>query len=587
MCGILAALRGAGAPPLDAAVLRRLAALQSHRGPDGSGDTAQHDGAGFAVTDAVLLHERLAIIDVSGGAQPLFSADGQVALVANGEVYDYVRHRRELEAAPSRCVFATHSDCEVLLHLYLTHGPSFLADADVHGMFGFVIVDNRPAGHGVGDGHGGSGSYSHSDVGDGDGDGGAAAAAAATDAGDARAPDRAPRPRIIVARDHVGIVPLHWGRGKDGTVWVASEIKSLIGAAFDSVVGRDGGGGGGGVDAPLSVAHFPPASMYDSATDAVTRWYEPAYIAKTPTAPLDVTALRDALVRAVRSHMMSDVPYGVVLSGGLDSSLIAAVAARVLAEKSAGDGGDGGGVPDHQWVPPARLNTFTIGFEGSSDLKHAQIVADYIGSEHHNFVVTPDEVVGAIDASVRHLETYDAGVTRPGTMQYLLAKKIHALGVKVVLSGEGADEVFAGYWCVVSRGTDEVDACAWLCRAGCGPGVQYLFKLYRCVAQATPHRLTQAWTLPIVPPLVYSVLCGITHTLPCQALQEHRQPRGSAQGGREHARPPASQLLYARQQGHVRARRRATRAAAGQVVPQRGDGHGSCTQDARGAAWVD
>lgn len=218
---------------------------------------------------------------------------------------------------------------------------------------------------------------------------------------------------------------MYWGTGKEGTLWVSSELKAIVGGSELN-------------DPPQSVKHFPPATFFNSHLGS-QEFYSLPSCQSLPRSPYDPTALINAIFAAVRSHMASDVPYAVLLSGGIDSSVIAAVAARIHAEKQK-IGGNG------QWHTP-RLTTFCLGLSNSStDKKHAQAVADHIGSEHHFLEVTEEELLDALRPTVEHLETFDSAQIRAGMLQYLLAKRIKPFGFKVVLSGEGADEIFAGYW---------------------------------------------------------------------------------------------------------------------------------------------
>lgn len=344
----------------DLVALRReamaLSQRQRHRGPDWSGVYVD-DGA-------ILVHERLAIVDPASGAQPLRSPEGDLALAVNGEIYNH----RELRAASSYA-FTTGSDCEVINALYRKHGTDFLGQ--LNGIFAFALWD-------------------------------------------------AGRKRYIIARDPVGVCPLYWGHDREGRLCVASEMKSLVGVCAD-------------------VAPFPPGHVYDSETGEAVRYWTPGWrdydatVGKT----IDPKDLRTAFEAAVHRQMMTDVPYGVLLSGGLDSSLVAAVAAgyarRRIEEDDRGEA----------WWP--RLHSFAIGLEGSPDLKAAEIAAEALGTVHHGFRYTFEEGLDALPEVIRHIETYDVTTIRASTPMFLLARRIKAMGVKMVLSGEGSDEVFGGY----------------------------------------------------------------------------------------------------------------------------------------------
>jgi asparagine synthase (glutamine-hydrolysing) len=358
MCSILAVLdiRGDAAAYRERAV--QLSRLQRHRGPDWSGV--------HACERAVLAHERLAIVDVLNGAQPLVSDDGNVVLAVNGEIYNH----RELAAGLSRPYrFSTASDCEVILALYREQGAAFL-DA-LNGIFAFVLYD--------------------------------------------RSADR-----WLVARDPVGVVPLYLGRDDAGTTFVASEMKALLPVCRE-------------------VAVFPPGHLLDSAEGVVRPYRQRSWTSWDSLEPRlgDPEEVRTALEAAVRRQLMCDVPYGALLSGGLDSSIIAAAAARHSRRRVEDDG------RSEAWWP--RLHTFCIGLDGSPDREAAREVAAHIGSVHHDFAFSVQEGLDALRDVVWHLETYDVTTIRAATPMLLMARRIRAMGIKMVLSGEGADEVFGGY----------------------------------------------------------------------------------------------------------------------------------------------
>ena len=226
--------------------------------------------------------------------------------------------------------------------------------------------------------------------------------------------------RWLIARDPIGVVPLYWGRDADGTLHVASELKGLV-------------------EACREYEEFPPGHFWRSGDDAPTPYYQPAWRnhAVTRGVPADAGVLRTAFEQAVTRQLMCDVPYGVLLSGGLDSSLVAAVTvahSRMRVET---------GEVEEAWWP--RVHSFAIGLEGSPDLAAAQRVADHIGTVHHGLTFTVQEGLDALSDVIHHLETYDVTTVRASTPMYLLARKVKAMGIKMVLSGEGADEVFGGY----------------------------------------------------------------------------------------------------------------------------------------------
>jgi len=222
---------------------------------------------------------------------------------------------------------------------------------------------------------------------------------------------------FLVARDPMGVVPLYYGTGRDGGLWFASELKAIADLCEQFHV-------------------FPPGHLWSQATGKPVRWYRPDWFGpEVPVAPLELSALRAAFEEAVVKRMMSDVPWGVLLSGGLDSSLVASVAARHAARRVE-DGSTA-------WWP--RVHSFCIGLEGSPDLAAAQEVADFLGTAHHAFTFTIQDGLDALSEVIRHLETYDVTTIRASTPMYLMTRKIKALGIKMVLSGEGADEIFGGY----------------------------------------------------------------------------------------------------------------------------------------------
>ena len=362
MCSIFAVLDISS----DLQSIRQTALRQSrllrHRGPDWSGI--------HTCDAAVLAHERLAIVDVNTGAQPLISPDGMQSLAVNGEIYNHRLLRKSLDEPYA---FSTESDCEVILPLYLDKGAGFLND--LHGMFAFVLYDEA-------------------------------------------------RGRYLVARDPIGIIPLYYGFDEAHQLYVASEMKALVGVCN-------------------VVSEFPPGHYWSSDDDQPVPYYQRPWqkFAAVENKPLDAgadaKAVSEALEKSVVSHLMTDVPYGVLLSGGLDSSIIAA-----LTQKHAGMR-----IEDQErspaWRP--RLHSFAVGLEGSPDLAAAEKVAAHIGTVHHGFTFTLQEGLDALDEVIYHLETYDVTTIRAATPMYLLARKIHAMGIKMVLSGEGADEVFGGY----------------------------------------------------------------------------------------------------------------------------------------------
>jgi asparagine synthase (glutamine-hydrolysing) len=346
----------------DVTSVRKMALRQSrllrHRGPDWSGI--------YTAPNAVLAHERLSIVDVNTGAQPLLSEGGRQALAVNGEIYNHQDIRDRFEGQYG---FRTQSDCEVILPLYLDQGADFLEE--LSGMYAFCLYDEE-------------------------------------------------KDFWMMARDPIGIIPLYYGHDGHGQLYVASEMKALM-------------------DVCNQVHEFPPGHLWCSGLEEPEQWYRREWMdyASVADAVTDKAALRQALEDAVVSHLMTDVPYGVLLSGGLDSSITAALAARHAEMR----------VEDHEekpaWWP--RLHSFAIGLEGSPDLAAAQKAADHIGTVHHGFTFTIQEGLDALEEVIYHLETYDVTTIRAATPMFLMARKIRAMGIKMVLSGEGADEIFGGY----------------------------------------------------------------------------------------------------------------------------------------------
>lgn len=329
-----------------------------HRGPDWSG-IYQNDNVIFS-------HERLAIVDPTSGKQPLFTKDKKVALAVNGEIYNHQDLRKEFPDYE----FLTQSDCEVILALYRRDGKNFLEK--LNGIFAFALYDEE------------------------------------NDA-------------YLIGRDHMGIIPLYMGWDKNGSFYVASELKALEGVCN-------------------KIEEFLPGHfLYSKDGQQLQRWYKRDWeeFDNVKDNNTDISAIRKGLEEAVHRQLMSDVPYGVLLSGGLDSSIIAAITAKFARQRI--ESGD----TQEAWYP--RLHSFAVGLEGSPDLAAAQKAADYIGSVHHAIKYTVQEGLDAIKDVIYHLETYDVTTVRASTPMYLLARVIKSMGIKMVLSGEGSDELFGGY----------------------------------------------------------------------------------------------------------------------------------------------
>lgn len=358
MCGIVVSFNYQKSEAEQRDQLLEMAKKIRHRGPDWSGI--------FSDNYSVLAHERLAIVDPASGKQPLFNKAQTLVLAANGELYNHRQIRKRFEASYD---FMTQSDCEVILPLYQAHGADFLEQ--LNGIFAFALYDRD-------------------------------------------------RQDFLVARDHMGIIPLYMGWDEQGVFYVASELKALEGYCN-------------------RIELFPPGHYMTSKTEVPVRWYVREWqsfdAVKDNTSSID--ALRDALEAAVKRQLMSDVPYGVLLSGGLDSSITSAIAKKFSEKRIESDNQEGA------WWP--QLHSFAVGLEGSPDLAAARKVADYIKTVHHEIVFTLQEGLDAIKDVIYHLETYDITTIRAATPMYLMARVIKSMGIKMVLSGEGSDELFGGY----------------------------------------------------------------------------------------------------------------------------------------------
>ena len=337
--------------------------LQLHRGPDWEGI--------YQGEHAIVVHERLSIVDPQNGAQPLYNENRKHILAVNGEIYNHKQLKTELTVDYK---FKTGSDCEVILPLYEEFkrtGKNFV-DRLV-GDFAFVIYDEEDN-------------------------------------------------TIFAARDHMGINPMYVGTDREGRFYIASEMKALVKVCD-------------------SVKEFPPRHyLYTKGGDYEFKQYyfrDWTEYENVKDATDDVKVLKDGLMDAVRRQLMCDVPYGVLLSGGLDSSVISAIA-KYYSQKRVEDDGK-----TDAWFP--RLHSFAIGLEGAPDLKKARVVADYLGTVHHEIHYTIQEGLDALRDVIYHIETYDVTTIRASTPMYLMARYIKAMGIKMVLSGEGSDEIFGGY----------------------------------------------------------------------------------------------------------------------------------------------
>ena len=323
---------------------------------------------------AILAHERLSIVDPESGRQPLFSPDGKQVLAVNGEIYNHQDLRRRFAG---RYQFQTGSDCEVVLALYgsIAHDLSHRQICRMLEELNgiFAFVLYDEA-----------------------------------------------RDEFLIARDPIGVIPLYIGYDSDGKVLVASELKALEGQCE-------------------RYEPFLPGHYYWSREPGMRRYYQRDWMDYQAVKDNGANAadIRAGLTDAVRRQLMSDVPYGVLLSGGLDSSVISAIACRYSEMR----------IEDESRTKAywPRLHSFAVGLKGAPDLAKARLVADHIGTVHHEINYTIEEGLDAIRDVIYYIETYDVTTVRASTPMYLLARVIKSMGIKMVLSGEGADEIFGGY----------------------------------------------------------------------------------------------------------------------------------------------
>ena len=398
MCGIVSIFNIQEQTPELRQQALRMSQKIRHRGPDWSGI--------YCGGSAILAHERLSIVDPESGRQPLFAPDKKQVLAVNGEIYNHQDIRARFAG---KYQYQTGSDCEVILSLYremrkdsdfdtliyegeeALHARISKMLEELNGIFAFALYD-------------------------------------------------AERDEFLIARDPIGVIPLYIGYDKDGKVLVASELKALEGQCDH-------------------YEPFLPGHYYYSKNPGMKRyytrdWFEYAAMQNKykiddkqnaaeqlkdaePQEKEAVAEIHDALEASVKRQLMSDVPYGVLLSGGLDSSVISAVA-----EKFSSTRVENGGETKAYWP---RLHSFAVGLKGAPDLAKARLVADHIGTVHHEINYTIQEGLDAIRDVIYFIETYDVTTVRASTPMYLLARVIRSMGIKMVLSGEGADEVFGGY----------------------------------------------------------------------------------------------------------------------------------------------
>ena len=339
MCGILAVYGGK-----DAEKMKEHSFRMNHRGPDERDSFIQEDGS-------MLFHERLSIIDLSTGKQPI-KGTNNAHVVHNGEIYNHQSLRNnELKSH----IFHTTCDSEVIVHLYEEYGYDFCNMLD--GVFSFAVLDGK---------------------------------------------------KFIAGRDPIGIKPLYWGKDENGAVCFASEMKVIVDLCKDFEA-------------------FPPGHFWTPET-GVQKYYKPAWEDhKYSTNPLDLVELKESLMDATKKRLMSDVPLGVLLSGGLDSSLTSSMAKRLMDEGQ-------------------ELHSFSVGLDATApDLVAAKSVAEFIGTTHHEVHFSVQQGIEELEKIIWHIETYDVTSIRASTPMYFMSKYITDMGVKVVLSGEGADEILGGY----------------------------------------------------------------------------------------------------------------------------------------------
>lgn len=381
MCGIFAVINVDGRKYKTGMKALKASGYQKYRGPDFTGIKS--------LTRGVFVQERLAVMaPMSNDAnQPLFSKCGKISLIANAEIYNYkeiIDHCVQFGINPPN----GPGDCEAIILAYIRWGENFVHFLD--GIFSFILMD-----------------------------------------------ERGNKPKFIAGRDHIGINPMYMGvyknnlvnknNGEDEILLFSSEMKCIIKYEFDDNNDKNA----------LCIRQFPPGHIISGTISEnkiknrnKIRWYNPKWMAIHPyDYPCNDTTperLRNMLTNAVYKQIQCDAPFGALLSGGLDSSLIASIAARLL--------------PD-----PSILQTFSIGLEDSPDLINSRLVSQHIGSTHHEFVFTIEEGLMAIPYVIKHIESYDVTTVRASIPMFIMANRISNMNIKMVLSGEGADEIFGGY----------------------------------------------------------------------------------------------------------------------------------------------
>lgn len=374
MCAIAGILKSDQRERAERSRLARMAEVQRHRGPDGAG--LWLDGP------AGLAHRRLAIIDVAGGHQPMTNEDDSAWIVFNGEIYNHVALRGEMKRAGHR--YRTKSDTETILHLYEEYGSNCVDR--LQGMFAFAIWDRRQR-------------------------------------------------RLLLARDRLGIKPLYYAY-TDRELLFASEIKGIVASgalktAFNETILPEFLANryvAGTETFYRGISKLLPGHLMEWSADRglrIQRYWHPPQEPSDNVLPLAEQAnqLRTSLQQAVRSHLMSEVPLGLFLSGGLDSSGLAALMAPMM---------------------PQPVKTFSVGFaeREANELRYARLVAQAIGAEHHEVLVSPEQFMQALPKLIWH---EDEPIAFPSSVPLYFVSRLASRHVKVVLTGEGADELFLGY----------------------------------------------------------------------------------------------------------------------------------------------
>lgn len=357
--------------PLDQSTLRQLCLARSK--------LIRHRGPDWNGIDVVdyggcrihaLAHERLSIVDPTSGKQPLKDPDNLIVCIANGEIYNHMQLRTRLPPGEVEKL-QTQSDCQVIPSLFKTFGKDFVTMLD--GDFAFVLVDRRNG-------------------------------------------------NFLVARDPIGISPLYVGHAANGSIWFSSEMKAL---QQDCV----------------RIREFAPGHVffYDTQQSAgnlqrffVPGWRQPG--APVPTASCNLAELRTELEKAVSKRMMCDVPFGILLYGGVDSAIIASIVCRLYNERFKKEQNE------HFWTP--KIHSFAIGLKGSRDLEYSRMVAKHVGCTHHEFTFEPQEAIDALSDLIYMIESYDVLTVRAALLNYFLYRLIKSMGVKMVITGEGAADLF-------------------------------------------------------------------------------------------------------------------------------------------------